>query len=234
MTAVATYVLIPGAGGESSYWHRVIPELRSRGHDVVAPDLPADDDTAGLAEYADVVVDAVGDRTGLILVAQSMGSFTASLVCTRLPVRLVVLVAAMAPAPGETPGEWWENTGQSQAARAAAEQEGRDPGAEFDPVAIFLHDVPPDVLAEAMARPPRDQSDTPFKEPWPLPAWPDVPTRFLLCRRDRLFPAEFQRRVAEERLGIVPDEMDSGHLPALARPAELVERLETYRGEAGV
>jgi hypothetical protein len=33
-------------------------------------------------------------------------------------------------------------------------------------------------------------------------------------------------------LGIAPDEMDGGHLPALARPAELVERLERYRTEA--
>jgi hypothetical protein len=56
-----------------------------------------------------------------------------------------------------------------------------------------------------------------------------VPTRFLLCRDDRFFPAEFMRRVVRERLGITPDEMDGGHLPALAHPQELVERLEVYR-----
>jgi hypothetical protein len=32
-----------------------------------------------------------------------------------------------------------------------------------------------------------------------------------------------------DRLGFAPDEMPGGHLPALARPAELVERLEAYR-----
>jgi hypothetical protein len=37
-----------------------------------------------------------------------------------------------------------------------------------------------------------------------------------------------------ERLGIVPDEMGGGHLPALARPDELVEWLERYRVEAGL
>ena len=72
----------------------------------------------------------------------------------------------------------------------------------------------------------RDQSGTPFEKPWPLAAWPDVPTRFLLCRDDRFFPAEFQRRVVRERLGITPDEMDGGHLPALSRPQELAERLD--------
>jgi hypothetical protein len=34
-----------------------------------------------------------------------------------------------------------------------------------------------------------------------------------------------------ERLGIIPDEMDGGHLPALARPEELVAWLETYRAQ---
>jgi pimeloyl-ACP methyl ester carboxylesterase len=61
-----------------------------------------------------------------------------------------------------------------------------------------------------------------------LAAWPDVPTRFLLCREDRFFPAEFQRRVVQERLGFAPDEMSGGHLPALAHPDELVACLERY------
>jgi hypothetical protein len=30
---------------------------------------------------------------------------------------------------------------------------------------------------------------------------------------------------------MTPDEIESGHLPALSRPDELVERLETYRAE---
>src|SRR5438552_7289681 len=118
---MATYVLIHGAGSDSWYWHLVVPDLQARGHDVVAVDLPCDDDAAGLAEYTDTVVDAIGDRTDLILVAQSMGGFTAPLVCERVPVRFVVLVAAMVPRPGESPGEWWANTGWEAARREQAE-----------------------------------------------------------------------------------------------------------------
>jgi pimeloyl-ACP methyl ester carboxylesterase len=77
----------------------------------------------------------------------------------------------------------------------------------------------------------RQQSATPFDKPSPLAAWPDVPTRFLLCRDDRFFPAEFLRRVVQERLGFAPDEMAGGHLPALGHPDELVEWLERYRAE---
>lgn len=226
---MSTFVLIHGAGSDSWYWHRVVPELRRAGHDAVAVDLPAADDRAGLAEYADAVVDAVGDRSDLIVVAQSLGGFTAPLVCERLPVGLLVLVAAMVPAPGELPGDWWANTGWEEARRSAAIREGRDPD-DDDPATLFLHDVDPS-LAEASAAHVCDQSGTPFTSPWPLSAWPDVPTRFLLCRDDRFFPADFQRRVAAERLGIVADEMSGGHLPALAHPRELVTRLLAYAAE---
>jgi pimeloyl-ACP methyl ester carboxylesterase len=208
-------VLVHGAGSDSWYWHLVAPGLRARGHDVVAVDLPCDDDAAGLQQYADAVVDAVGDRGELILVAQSLAGFTAPLVCTRLPVELLVLVAAMVPAPGESPGEWWVNTGHVFP----------DP---FDPAVVFAHDLPPELAAESLLHL-REQSGTPFEQPWPLDAWPDVPTRFLLCRDDRFFPAKFQRRVVQDRLRIVPDEMGGGHLPALGRPDELVQRLEAYR-----
>jgi pimeloyl-ACP methyl ester carboxylesterase len=229
---MATFVLIHGAASDSWYWHRVVPELRARGHDVVTVDLPCDDDSAGLTEYTDAVVDAIGpvdDRSDLVVVAQSLGGMTAPLVCERVPVRLLVLVAAMVPAPGEPPGEWWANTGWEEARRQQAERDGQPLDDSFDIETLFFHDVPPDVVAEAFARGEREQSGTPMEKPWPLEAWPDVPTRFLLCRHDRFFPADFQRRVVKERLGIVPDEMDSGHLPALAHPDELVDRLEAYR-----
>jgi len=225
---MASYVLIHGAGSDSWYWHRVRPELERRGHVVVAPDLPCDDDSAGLLEYRDTVLDAIGDRRDLVLVAQSLAGFTAPLVCDRVPVDLLVLVAAMVPSPGEAPGDWWANTGHERAKRELDEREGRPADGEFDALVTFLHDVPPDVVAES-AQHVRSQSGTPFERPWPLDAWPDVPTRFLLCRNDRFFPADFLRRVVEQRLGIVPDELESGHLPALSHPTELVERLEAYR-----
>jgi len=224
---MSTYVLIHGAADSGWFWHLLEAELGARGHDVVAPDLPCDDDSAGLAEYAGTVVDAVGDRTGLIVVAQSFGGFTAPLVCDRVPVDLLVLLAGMVPAPGERPEDWAANTRLEEARREEDRRDGRAPD---DEIALFMQDVPPDLAAEALRRG-RRQSDTPGKDPWPLPAWPDVPTRFLLCRDDRVFPAEFMRRVARDRLGLTADEIDGSHCVALSRPAELANRLESFRAE---
>jgi pimeloyl-ACP methyl ester carboxylesterase len=110
-----TYVLLPGAGGDSWYWNQVAPRLRAHEHEVLTPDLPAGDDAAGLRDYADTVVEAVGNRANVIVVAQSMSAFIAPMVCARVDVRLLVLVAPMIPAPGESPGAWWSNTGQIEA-----------------------------------------------------------------------------------------------------------------------
>jgi pimeloyl-ACP methyl ester carboxylesterase len=214
---MTTFVLVPGAGGKAWYWHRLVPELRARGHEAVAVDLPAGDDGAGFAEYADAVVAAIGDRRGgLVLVGQSLAGFTVPLVAQRVPVEAIVLLNAMVPKPGESAGEWWEATGQP----AARDADG------IDPLADFFHDVPPEIVAEAMAAGEPEQSGTPFEKPWPLPAWPDVPTRFLQGRDDRFFPLGFQRRVVAERLpGVEVEELPGGHLLALGRPVELAEAL---------
>jgi pimeloyl-ACP methyl ester carboxylesterase len=221
---LATFVLIHGAGDSAWYWHLLEPELRDRGHEVVTMDLPCDDDSAGLTEYADAVIDAIGDRRDLVVVAQSFGGFTAPLVCERVPVDLMVLVAPMIPAPGEAPDDYWTNTRY-----AGSGSEGTGGGEDADDeqaatIATFYHDVPADLAAEAVSRE-RRQSGARMNEPSPLKAWPDVPTRALLCRDDRLFPANWLRGVVKERLGITPDEIDGGHCIALSRPKELADRL---------
>lgn len=224
---MATFVLIHGASDSAWYWHLVEPELFRRGHDVVAMDLPCDDDSAGLGDYADTVIDAIGARRDLVLVAQSFGGFTAPLVCERVPVDLMVLVAAMIPLPGKVPNDYWTNTSyRSPKVDDVEIPEGMSEGDAWT-FAAFMHDVPPEIAAEALTRV-RDQSETPGKEPWPLDGWPDVPTKFLLCRDDRFFPADWLRSVVKHRLGITPDEIDGSHCIALSRPQELADRLDSY------
>lgn len=228
---LATYALIPGGGGDPWEWHRLVPELASRGHAAIAVRLPAEDDRAGWSEYADAVVDAIGDHDDVIVVAASMGGFTAPIVCTRRRIDLLVLLNAMIPTPGETFNTWGSNTGSGRARAEYHASLGLSAAQAEDDAVIYHHDLTPDLRAEARARTWQDQSMTPLDQPWPLATWPDVPTRVLAGRHDRMFPLDFQRRVARERLGIEVDEIDGGHMVAMSNPAGLADRLEAYRLE---
>jgi pimeloyl-ACP methyl ester carboxylesterase len=222
---MTTFVLIPGAGGMAWYWHRVVPLLERAGHEVLAVDLPGDDEQAGLHAYADLVVNAIGDRPRVTLVAQSLGGFTAALVATRVRVGRLVFVNAMIPKPGETAGDWGSNTGSAKARLAAAKLHGYS--AEFELDTYFFHDVPADVVAEG-AKHEREESEISFREPADFSAWPDIPIHVVVGRDDRLFPSEFQTRVARERLDLPVDEVPGGHLVALSHPNELTDQLLAY------
>lgn len=221
---MATFVLIPGAGGQAEYWDELVPELERRGHEAIAVDIREDDPALGLPEYAAIVEQAIGSRPGVVLVAQSLGGFTAPMV--RVPYRQLVLLNAMVPLPGETPGEWWGATGSGAAQRAADEAAGRDP--QFDVERHFLHDLPADVKARLLAGEVREPADTLFGQPCDFERWPDVSIHVVVGRDDRLFPADFQRRVARERLGLDVDEIPGGHLVALSNPVGLADRLVGY------
>ena len=227
---MATFALIHGAGDVGWYWHLVARELRRHDHDVVAPDLPCDDDSAGLDEYTDTVVQAIGDRRELVVVSQSFGGFTAPLLGERLPVEVLGLVTAMVPAPGERGEDWFANTGWQHAVEEQARRDSGKAGSD-DPFVVSYHDVPRPVAEKALRRE-RRQSATPGLQPWPLESWPDVRTRFVLCTEDRFFPPGFMRRVVADRLAIRPDEIAAGHCVALSRPKELAAMLAGYASEA--
>ena len=74
---MATFILIHGAGDVGWYWHLVEAELRARGHQTVAPDLPAGDDSLTLLDYRDAAVDALHASakqvSDLVVVGQSSG-----------------------------------------------------------------------------------------------------------------------------------------------------------------
>jgi len=223
----STFVLIPGAGADPRVYGATIAALEELGHEALAPPLPLDDPDATPSVYADAVLAALPDDPGqLVVVAQSLGAFAGSLAAARADAAGLVLLAPMIPAPGETAGEWWSNTGHEAAIADVLQRFG--PMSEWDRDAlahVFLHDVDAETRRENErfeGAPGRGM----FGEPWPLERWPDVPTAVLAPREDRLFPLEFQRRVARQRLGLEVDEMDGGHLPMLSRPEQLARRLD--------
>ena len=128
--AQRSFVLVPGAGGNAGYWQLVEPLLQQAGYDSVAVSLP-NWPGATFADHADAIVAAAGAPEEVTLVAQSMGAFSAPLTCDRLPVSELMLLNAMIPAPGETAGEWWADTGQPEAMRSNDLREGRATSADL-------------------------------------------------------------------------------------------------------
>jgi len=211
---MTTFALIHGGGGSGWDFHRLVPELAARGHDAIAPDLPITDSSAGLADFTDTVLAALGDASDVAVVGHSYGGFTAPLVASKVRARVLVYLAGMIPSPGEPPGQWWGNTGFAA------------PSGLSD-IETYFNGVPAELASEGMAHG-REQVSKEWDEPWPLPVHPDVPTRVVLCRDDRFFTPDFQRRVARERLGIEPDEVDGPHCAPLSHPAQIADLLVSY------
>ena len=225
--AATTFVLVPGAGTDPRVYGATIAALRELGQEGIAPPLPLDDAAASPSDHADAILAALGDPppAPLVVVGQSLGAYSATIAAARLRPRRLILLAPMIPAPGESAGDWWKGTGHLEAIASLTKRLG--PPSEWDEAAlaeVFYHDVDAATLAASAAYE-GVPSDGLFEEPLPLEAWPDVPTTVLIPREDRLFPLEFQRRVARERLGLEIEEMEGGHLPFLSRPRELAERL---------
>jgi pimeloyl-ACP methyl ester carboxylesterase len=208
---MTTFAIVHGAGDVGWSWHLVAAALQARGHTVVAPDLPTEDDTKDLTDWASAVVDALPSTSDVVVVGHSFGGLVAPLVAARINASALVFVTAMLPKPGEAPADWWAATGYE------------DSGLE-DP---YWHDVPPHLAEESQKRE-RGMSEAAMTKPWPLAALPDLPTAFILCTEDRFFTPAFMRKVVADRLGIDPIELPAGHCPHLSKPTELAELLTRY------
>lgn len=215
---MSTFVLVPGAMATGRHWVHVVAALRDLGHEALAPDLPAGRE-ADLEACAAAVAAAAAGRDDVVVAGHSLGCFIAPLAAARIGARLLVLVCPMIPAPGESAARWWDAAGWEAARRAAGSP------AEVDDDRDFYEGLPPDRVAEVRRDGERPGPGGMWDDPWPLPSWPDVPTRVVLCRDDRFFPPALIRRLAADRLGITPDEMDGGHLPAMGRPRQLAALL---------
>ncbi|WP_439656543.1 alpha/beta fold hydrolase [Lentzea sp. HUAS TT2] len=211
---MTTFAIAHGGGDVGWSWHLVAQALEAKGHTTIAPDLPIEDEQKDLTDWASALVAALPSAEDVVVVGHSFGGFVAPIAAAEVNAKALVYVTAMLPAPGETPGDWWANTGYT------------DSGLDDQ----FFHDVPPDLAAEAQKRE-RGMSETCMSKPWPLAALPDVPTHFILCTEDRFFTPTFMRKVVAERLeNVEPVELAAGHCASLSKPTELADLLATYAG----
>jgi len=225
---MTTFALIHGAYHGGWCWEAVGEELEARGHRFVAPDLPCDDPTAGVAQYAQVVVDALeGVDEEVSVVGHSMGGLTAAVVASMRPVREVVFLAAVVPEPARAPNAASYPTAMAEEfwARVARQhvENGLRSWEPDDAIAIFFHDCDPQVARWASGQL-RPQSTAISERPSPLVSLPTVPYRYIACADDRALAFDWQLDVAR-RLGVEPVVIGGGHSPFLSHPRDLVDIL---------
>jgi hypothetical protein len=228
---VTAIVLVHGSYHGAWCWDRLAPELERIGHTVTAVELPISDPASGAAEYADAIEAQVDWSEPPVILGHSTGGLTIPIVAARRAVRQLVFLAAMLPKPGMSANEQ----------RAAEPIDGTGPvsSAEWSDLGddvwlvgpktateMFFPDAAPADATWATVQL-RRQSYRPMNEVTPLPAWPAVPSAYIVCRDDRAVNPDWGRRAARERLGIAPVEIDGGHSPFITRPMELAALIDS-------
>lgn len=224
------FLLVHGAWHSGSCWRPLVDELTARGEVAVTVDLPTEDPDATIEDYAAVATAAVAHVDGpVVVVGHSLGGVTIPLVAQRRPVAGLVFLAAVLPVPGELPGAAMGDDAFSEGyAELAATQVVEDRGASRwrrEPaIAAFYHDVPDELLDEAVAGL-RLQHWGPTIAPWPGAAYPDVPTRYVACTDDRILDPGWQLRISQEVLGVEAEVLHTSHSPMLSAPGPLADLL---------
>jgi alpha-beta hydrolase superfamily lysophospholipase len=206
---MARFVLVHGAWHGGWCWERLAAELRERGHEVSAPDLPCEELGWTVHDYAA----RAGSDAESIVVGHSMGG----LVIPFAPARLTVFLAALVPVEGVfsalVPG--FPATDRDELGRSY---------------------WPTLELAAANLYPDLDAADVAWafdrlRPQAPLDADLELPPRryaSIVTARDRAIRPEWQAETARVMLGVEPVEIDAGHSPFVTHPRELAAILESF------
>jgi pimeloyl-ACP methyl ester carboxylesterase len=227
---VTTFALVHGGWHDASCWDSLTPLLEEAGHDVIAVDLPCDDESASFDTYADVVCAALdGCDDDVFLVAHSLGGHTAPLVASRRRVRHLVYLCALVPEIGRSVFDQLldEPTMLNPAYRKGVEfdAQGRQVWADLDVARAMFYNDCDEPTAEAALKRLRPQAAYPGTATCTLAEYPSVSCTYVVCTDDQILGNEWSRRIARDRLGADLIEMPGSHSPFLSRPSALADVL---------
>jgi pimeloyl-ACP methyl ester carboxylesterase len=221
---MTTFGLVHGGFHGAWCWDRLVPHLVERGHRAVAMDLPLDDPDATLADYVDVVVDALADvDEPVVVVGHSMGGMVIPHVPALRPVARLVFLCPMVEGP-DRPGADLPHGPSATIDMASLSFDGGLTSVSAEGAAEhFYNECTPEDVAWAVARL-RPQTRAAVM-PLDRPRVP-VPTSLVICTDDRARNIEHLRHVTAPNLGVAPIEVPGDHSPFLSRPAELAAVLD--------
>jgi pimeloyl-ACP methyl ester carboxylesterase len=220
-------VLLHGTGQGPVGWQRLVSVLEGRGHRVFAVDFPTDQPGLLADDYADIAADQIGAAVGEpVVVAHSGAGLLLPAVADA--VRAGHLVWLAAAVPDFAGGSSFAEQAQESAADIAG-QEWRSFGraSTEDPVvaAYFgFHDCDLETLRWAVTTMRLFYPEAVYAQA--PPTRPLTPSTFVVPRHDRTLRPNWMRKVARERLGVEPIEIDGGHFPHVSRPSQLADILE--------
>jgi len=224
---VSIFALVHGGWHGPWCWDRVAPVVRERGHEVVVPDLPSEENELGLEDYADAIERALGDADDVILVPHSLGGLVGPVVARRRPLKALAYLCALVPEPGLSFSEQVSASPEPvltiDGGREIDEQ-GRSYWPDQEATARIMHaDLEAEDAAWAFERlRPQAQRSQGERSPEP-PAHLRVAS--IVGTEDRLVNPDWSRRVARERLDVEPIEIPTGHFPMVTHPELLADEL---------
>jgi len=218
----------------------LIPYLEAQGHKTVAMDLPIENESATLSQFADAVIQAIPKTADdIVLVGHSMAGTIIPLVAEAVKVRQLVFVAALIPYPGISTLDQFSHhldsdtlksfnyqpKDLSQLEQFHSEPDMYEPasvGKDYSDEAVlrhfFFHDCQPDVTQWALSKSRSQQSMAYIFKTNPLKALPSVERKYIVCTDDRIISPTWSRYAARKRLGVDAIELACGHCPHLSRP----------------
>jgi pimeloyl-ACP methyl ester carboxylesterase len=242
------FCLVHAAWQGASSWDLLIPELEKHGHKAVAMDLPIDNPSASLSDFASSVIQAIPENEeDIIVVGSSMAGTVIPLVAAKHPVRKLVFLGALIPHPGtSTLDQMYKDVDPDVMEAAGFKSPAtdklelfRDEPDMFNPdligknpledetvaMELLFHDCETDVARWAISKLRNHLSPAHITEVFPLQALPNVGSSYIVCTEDRTISPTWSKYAARKRLGVEAIELPGGHCPYLSRPVELADLL---------
>ena len=189
---------------------------------MVIPELPTHQPEATADHYAQVIAQAIGQRSGAIVIAHSASGMFLPLVPQYVEVKRLVFLAAFVPKPGVSFLEQFKTSPDM----LNPEWVGKDPTRDEKAAMQFLfHDCSPEVARWALSTRRLMNARAAIMEPCPLARYPDTLRSYIVCSDDRTVQPQWSRRAAREVLGVDAIEMPGGHCPYISRPRQLADVL---------
>lgn len=234
-----TAVLVPGAFHSQAHWRPFGQVLSSAGHNVIYPELPAQDPNGSFEADTEAVRKAIRGAHNLLLLLHSRANETARLLETEDLERFigVIIISSGGPHSYQLDPKFPEASMpryNEDYLKIVTRKPNNMTGINKNKTAHYLyHDVQDKALKLQAIEDLQDQRDSETDKS-PLYKLPtnDLPIKVWLGVQDRILTLPRAVRVWEEFAGITPQALPSGHTPQLSIINELAKRTFRFVNQA--